>query len=97
MKVNIAFDVEKTRQISWQEDFPITTPCCKCGFSARLGFVAHEGGIVGNRKEEKDEGYICDVHETTGEKGGLWLHDCCCVAVYFCADCLEATALYNQA
>jgi hypothetical protein len=28
--------------------------------------------------------------------GGLWLHDCCAVAVYFCTRCLEATAEYTQ-
>lgn len=93
MQVHIAFakDVERVRKISWQSPFPKTTKCCHCKGKARLGFVAHEGST-------SDEGkYICKVHNTTGKKGGLWLHDCCCVAVYFCVDCLETTALYNQA
>ena len=78
---------------TWQAKFPLTTKCCKCKGKARIGFVAHEG---------IDEclpfsHFICSLHETKGKKGALWLHDCCAVAVYFCRDCLEPTALANQA
>ena len=90
MRVEIAFNPENARKFSWQSPFPKDTLCCRCGGKARLGFVAHEG--IGEMEKE----FVCDVHKTTGKKGGLWLHDCCCVAVYFCLDCLEPTALYNQ-
>ena len=98
MEVEIAFDVNETRKISWQEEFPKTVKCCQknCKGEARLGFVAHEGfDSLENPKNKKT--YVCQVHKSTGKKGGLWLHDCCVVAVYFCEDCLEPTAIYNQA
>ena len=28
---------------TWQEPFPETTKCCRCGGKARIGFIAHEG------------------------------------------------------
>jgi hypothetical protein len=87
MKVTIAFDLERTRKMSWQDEFPKTTKCCRCKGNSRLGFVAHEG---------KEKNYVSQLHENKGE-GNFWLHDCCAVAVYFCEDCLEPTALYNQA
>ncbi len=89
MKVKIAFDLEETRKISWQSEFPKTAECCRCGGKAKLGFVAYEDRKKGNR-------YIYQIYKTTGKKGGLWLHDCCAVAIYFCEECLETTALYNQ-
>ena len=72
---------------SFQDDFPKTTECCKCKGEARIGFVAHEFGIGE---------YVCDLHDN-GDKGDFWLHDACCVAVYFCKECLNPTALCNQA
>ena len=65
---------------------------------ARIGFVAHEG--MSNRSEVilstgKIPGHVCDLHPNEG-KGGYWLHDCCAIAVYFCKECLDTTALYNQ-
>ena len=83
---------------TWQAKFPETTECCRCGGEARIGFVGHEG------MTEEDKAvwprdfnqFVCDLHKNEG-KGGLWLHDCCVVAVYFCRECLEPTALYNQA
>jgi hypothetical protein len=65
---------------------------------SRIGFVAHEA-------KDKDDApiyprdfvqFVTDLHENKGQ-GGFWLHDCCTVAVYFCKECLEPTALYNQA
>jgi len=91
MEVTLAFDLENTRNISWQADFPKTTKCCRCKGKARLGFVAHEG--MTPLKEKK---YVCQLYENMEDKK-LWLHDCCAVAVYFCEKCLEPTALYNQA
>ncbi len=85
MKVTIAKNIEKTRKITFQKPFPKTTECCRCGMKSRLAFVAHE--------DIHEKGFICNAYE--GRKG-LWLHDLCCVAVYFCKKCLEPTALYNQ-
>ena len=73
---------------TWQEDFPKTMKCHKCGGEARIMFVGCEGD------EEK---YIASLHKTTGKKGGLWLHDCCCVGLYLCPFCFEPNALINQA
>lgn len=75
---------------SWQKDFPETTQCCRCGGDARHAFTAHEG------LDGKEEKYVCDMHENEG-KGGYWPHDAMAVSVYLCKDCLEPTALYNQA
>jgi len=79
--------LEKT----WQAEFPETTSCCKCKGVSRIGFVAHEN------MSDNDSGgpFVLDQHPNKG-KGGYWLHDACAVAVYFCRECLETTALYNQ-
>jgi len=94
MKTIIAFDFNETNKYSYQKPFPKTTKCCRCGGKARLAFVASEDYDTVNKVNNK---FVADIHNNTGKKGGFWLHDCCCVAVYFCADCLEPTALYNQA
>jgi hypothetical protein len=75
---------------TFQEDFPKTIKCHKCEKDAKIMFVAQEW-------DEKKGNYICDLHETTGEEGGLWLHDACSVAVYLCPFCFEATTEVNQA
>ena len=89
MKVDIAFNTDETRKISFQNNFPHVTKCCKCGKRARLGFVAHE------TEAEQGDRYVCHLWDSKPKQ--LWLHDACCVAVYFCEKCLEPTALYNQA
>ena len=74
--------VEKTHQ----EKFPTETKCCRCEGISRIAFVAHETG--------QDQGpYVCQFKPNDD---GLWIHDCCVVAIYFCKNCLEPTALYNQ-
>ncbi len=78
---------------SWQDEFPEETKCCRCEGIARIALVAHEG--LGG-KESKPGKSVASLHRNEG-KGGYWLHDYCAVAVYFCRDCLESTALYNQA
>ena len=88
MKVEIAFDLDKTRRFTWQDKFPKTTKC-GCNGKAKLAFVAHEFDT-----KPKSEQFICNLYENDK---GLWLHDACSVAVYFCEKCLEPTALYNQA
>ena len=74
---------------TFQDDFPEEIHCCKCDGTARIGFVGIEEGGLGLP-------IIANLHPNEG-KGGYWLHDCCVVAVYFCRNCLEPTALYNQA
>jgi len=78
---------------SFQKDFPEETACQHCGAQgARIAFVAHE---MDETKGSKN--YVCKLHKNEPKEGGLWVHDSCCVAVYFCRRCLEASALYNQA
>jgi len=73
---------------TFQRDFEKTTKCCRCGGVSRIGFVAHE-------LDGDEDGHVCKLHPNEGE-GGYWLHDCCAVAVYFCRECLETTAHWNQ-
>lgn len=79
---------------SFQDPFPRSTRCGACGEKADLAFVAHEQDEPIAAKGGK---YVCQIHKTSSKPGGLWLHDACCVAVYFCRHCLEATAKLNQA
>jgi hypothetical protein len=80
---------EKGLKRSYQESFPASTKCVHCGGEARPAFVAQELPVTGDE-------YVCDLHEDEG-KGGYWPHDCIAVAVYLCKDCMEPTALCNQA
>ena len=73
---------------SWQEPFPKTTKCNKCGGKARIMFVIFETG-----SEKK---CICDIIDNGG-KGDYWVHDAIACAVYLCADCFEPIAILNQA
>jgi hypothetical protein len=92
----IAYGDEGTG-LTWQADFPATTPCEHCGADARLAFtLLEEGG---------DDGYICDLHDNEHEEGGegFWLHDAGAFALYICTDidCVTktggTTTLWNQA
>jgi len=76
---------------TWQAEFPETTKCHKCKGEARIGFVAHER----MSDNDADKPVVCNLHANEG-KGNFWLHDACAVAVYFCRECLDTTALYNQ-
>ena len=94
MKAKIAFDTDKIGKISFQDEFPATTKCCRCGKEARLAFVAHEM----DEKPIADGGkYVVQLYENEPAGTGFWPHDAICVAVYFCRTCFEATALWNQA
>lgn len=75
---------------TWQTKFNKTEKCDKCGGNAEIMFV----GLEYNEKKGK---YICDLKETTGKEGGLWLHDACAVAVYLCRNCFEPKTIINQA
>ena len=74
---------------TFQDSFTETVECVHCGSMARVGFVAHE------MNEERGAQYICDLHHNENEN--MWVHDACCVAVYFCTKCLNTTAVFNQA
>ncbi|MCK5607071.1 hypothetical protein KAR91_34625 [Candidatus Pacearchaeota archaeon] len=90
MEVTIGSDgLTKT----WQREFPEEVSCIHCKGISRVGFVASEAlsGVLTTEEER-----VCSLHENKG-KGGYWLHDCCAVAVYFCKECLQPTALSNQA
>ena len=80
--------------VSFQDVFSENVKCVHCGSMARIGFVAHEMD-----EDEISEGkgiqYVCQLHDN--EKEDMWLHDACAVAVYFCTECLDTTAVYNQA
>ena len=75
---------------TWQTPFSETIKCHHCGKEAKIMFVACE-------RDEYAKEYICDLYETTGEEGGLWLHDACACAVYLCPCCFRASAEVNQA
>jgi len=75
---------------TFQAPFPETTKCVHCGGEARVAFVGHETGAP------EDGEAVCDLRPNGG-KGDYWPHDACAVAVYLCRDCLEPTALFNQA
>ena len=79
---------------SWQKEFPEETKCCRCKGTARIGFVTQEKQSA--KPGKLPQAFVCHLHRN-GFKGDYWLHDLCAVAVYFCRECLEATALYNQA
>ena len=91
MKVTIAKNPEEAVKYTWQNEFPITTECLRCKGESRLGFVAHE------TERKPEDGFVCNLYPNDPDGEGFWLHDACCVAVYFCKKCLEPTALYNQA
>ena len=77
---------------SFQDIFSENVKCVHCGSTARIGFVAHEM----EEKVIKEGGqYVSQLHDN--KKGSMWLHDACAVAVYFCTNCLDTTAVYNQA
>jgi len=80
---------------TWQEEFPETTECVHCQGESRIGFTVfeHPAGV----SLVQDRRFVCDLHPNDPGGEGYWLHDCVAVAVYFCRECLEATALYNQA
>lgn len=81
---------EKGLDQSWQAPFKKVTECCKCSKEAQIMFVGIENYPAGKGN------FICDLRNTTGKEGGLWLHAVCAVAVYLCPYCLEATAIVNQ-
>lgn len=84
---------------SWQDNFPEVTECVHCKGESRIGFVAFEEPLVvskGSDERNEQETFIFHLHNNDPGGEGFWLHDCCAVAVYFCKNCLNPTALYNQ-
>lgn len=78
---------------SQQDPFPRTVECCHCWAQADIGFVATEYQAPGAVQLD----HVASLHPNDPDGEGVWLHDLCAVAVYFCRSCLEPTALYNQA
>ncbi len=76
-------------EVSFQDFFEETEKCVHCGAVARIGFVAHEF--------DSESPFVCQAHDNEKHGDGMWLHDACSVAVYFCTKCLEPTAKYTQA
>ena len=74
---------------TWQEDFPKSIKCHKCGGNCRIMFVGLEG-------EEGDKNYVSELHENMKDKK-FWPHDAIAVANYLCEKCFEPNALINQA
>ena len=79
---------EKGLNKTWQNDFPKTVKCHKCGGEARIMFVGNES--------EKEMNYVCDLHKNMKDKK-YWPHDAIACAVYLCEKCFEPNALINQA
>lgn len=96
MEVRIAFDLEKTRALSFQDEFPKVVKCIQsgCDGEARLAFVAHE---INEKPILKGGLFVSQLYRNDPDGEGYWLHDSCAVAVYLCRKCLEPTALCNQA
>jgi hypothetical protein len=93
--LRIAMEITKgldALKYSWQKDFQEVTPCCRCGGVARIAFVAHEG--LTSVDHDLLPLYKMRPNNVPGD---MWVHDRVAVAVYFCSNCLETTALYNQA
>ncbi len=77
---------------TFQDDFTENIKCVHCGSMARIGFVAHE---LDEKVTSEGGQYVCHLYDN--EDGKMWVHDACAVAVYFCTECLDTTAIYNQA
>jgi hypothetical protein len=78
---------------TWQKPFEEEVECKYCGGTARIAFVVFESQ---QKTFNDNENFVCNLHKNDPEGKGYWLHDCCAVAVYFCKQCLEPTAKYNQ-
>ena len=81
------------RNKSWQGDFRETIPCSGCGKDALFAFAAHEGL---DAKDKGDQLRVTDLHLSKGRGKGMWVHDLCAVAMYFCPECMDATAVLDQ-
>ena len=84
---------EEGMYLTHQDNFGKTIKCCKCGGNARIGFVTQER--FDKSKEPHEQDFVYNLHKNK-EDDKYWLHDLCSVAIYFCEDCLEPTAEYNQ-
>jgi hypothetical protein len=72
-------------EITWQQPFPDEVKCIHCGAKARPVFTLSDDQIP-------------ELHENDmGGEEGFWPHDSTAVTVYFCRECAEPTALFNQA
>ena len=82
---------ESGLQESHQAKFPSVVMCDKC----RCDAARHAFTVIESYSGTVGEEYVCNLHKNN--RGGMWLRDCCAVAIYFCSKCLEVSARYNQA
>jgi hypothetical protein len=69
--------------------FPETCTCGTCGGSnACMGMYASEDSTETNT--------ISKLYQNKGKAGSYWITGKCSIAIYFCKDCLAATAKYTQ-
>jgi len=80
---------EEATKLTYQEEFPKTTPCVYCNST-------REAEIVFATAEDSNP-FVCDLKENDPKGEGYWPHDSCAFAVYFCRKCFKTTALWNQA
>lgn len=76
---------------TWQASFDATTECVFCGADARIAFVGYEKSL----QKGGEEKYIYEMHPNIPDN--MWVYDACSVALYLCTQCLEPTAVMNQA
>jgi hypothetical protein len=92
--MQVALGTEKGAvNLSFGNPFPRSTTCALCGARADLAFVAHE---IDDDPSPCGSVFVRQLRKNSGVPGGLWVHDACAVAVYFCRSCLEVTAKLNQ-
>jgi len=79
---------------TFQGGFEKEIKCPHCEETAKIMFVVKEEK-PGKNQERAEQ--VVDLHKTTGEKGGLWVHDNIACANYLCPHCFKVTAIMNQA
>jgi hypothetical protein len=81
--------------LTWQGDFPTTTPCVECKKPARLAVTMREE--FDDSKTADEQTLATNLHRN-GEDQKFWLHDSAAFATYLCTDrkCAAATTLWNQ-
>jgi len=77
--------------LTFQADFPLTTPCEKCGADASLHVTLSEDGpTLETYRPEYDAAVARGWVDPVG-------HDLAAFATYICPECYAATTLWNQA
>ena len=85
--IEYTVDASTALDVTWQNPFPATVTCEKCGGRGR-----HAVTIM----ESNGNAFISRRHPNKG-KGNFWPHDAISFALYFCKDCFHAQVEWNQA